>query len=70
MTSAEKEMLPFAGKLITMEIGCRFLTDYLNGDTYFKIRRKGHNLDRARNQIRLVESIEEQFDAMRALLNR
>ena len=70
MTSAEKEMLPFAGKLITMEIGCRFLTDDLNGDTYFKVRRRGHNLDRARNQIKLVQSIEEQFEAMRALLKR
>ena len=70
MTSAEKEMLPFAGKLITMEIGCRFLTDYLNGDTYFKVRRPSHNLDRTRNQFKLVESIEEQFEEMRALLRR
>lgn len=70
MTSAEKEMLPFAGKLITMEIGCRFLTDYLNGDVYFKIRRPGHNLDRARNQLKMVESIEAQFDHMKSLLNK
>ena len=70
MTAAEKEMLPFAGKLITMEIGCRFLTDYPNGDTYFKVRRPGHNLDRARNQFKLVESIEEQFEEMRALFKR
>ena len=70
MTSAEKEMLPFSGKLITMEIGCRFLTDYLNGDTYFKVRRPGHNLDRARNQFKLVESIEGQFEKMRALFKR
>jgi len=68
MTSAEKEMLPFAGKLITMEIGCRFLTDYLNGDVYFKVRRPNHNLDRARNQFKMVESIESQFEQMKTLL--
>ena len=67
MTSAEKEMLPFAGKLITLEIACRFLTDYLNGDVYFKIRRPDHNLDRTRNQIKMIESIESQFDKMKSL---
>ena len=63
----EKSLLPFSGKLITMEIGIRFLTDYLSGDVYFKVKRPGHNLDRCRTQLKLVASIEEQFDAMRKL---
>ena len=68
LTQAEKEMLPFAGKLITLEIGTRFLTDYLNGDVYFKIRRPQQNLDRCRNQFKLVESIESQMPRMKSLL--
>ena len=63
----EKELLPFSGKLITLEIGIRFLTDYLSGDVYFKIHREKHNLDRCRTQIKLARSIEEQFDEMRRL---
>jgi hypothetical protein len=65
LTPREKELLPFAGKLITFEIGLRFLTDWLEGDTYFKIKRPTHNLDRARTQFKLVASIEEQLPAMR-----
>ena len=68
MTPAEKENLAFAGKLITLEIGTRFLADYLNGDTYFKIKRPEQNLDRCRSQLKLVTSIEEQMDAMQKLL--
>jgi hypothetical protein len=60
LTRAEKEFLAFVGKLITFEIGIRFLTDFLEGDTYFKVHRKGHNLDRCRTQYKLVESIEKQ----------
>ncbi|MCQ2378105.1 MAG: aminoglycoside phosphotransferase family protein [Victivallaceae bacterium] len=63
----EKELLPFSGKLITLEIGIRFLTDYLEGDVYFKTKRPGHNLDRCRTQLKLVESIEAQLDAMKKL---
>jgi len=62
---AEKDRLAFSGKLITFEIGLRFLTDFLSGDTYFKTHRPGHNLDRCRTQFKLVESIEEQEPAMR-----
>ncbi len=68
LTAAEKEMLPFAGKLITLEIGTRFLADYINGDTYFKIQRPTQNLDRARNQFKMVASIEEQMDKMKKLI--
>ncbi len=57
---AEKENLVLSGKMITLMIGVRFLTDHLGGDTYFKIHRPNHNLDRCRTQIKLVESITEQ----------
>ena len=67
LNAEEKSLLPFAGKLITLEIGIRFLTDYLEGDVYFRTKRPGQNLDRCRNQFRLVASIESQLDRMRAL---
>ena len=54
LTGKELELLPFSCRLLTYECGIRFLTDYLNGDTYFKIHREHHNLDRARNQFKLV----------------
>jgi hypothetical protein len=68
LTSAEKKLLAFSGKLITLEIGIRFLTDFLGGDTYFKVHRNGHNLDRCRTQFKLVESIEDQEESMNALI--
>ena len=68
MTPAERENLPLSGKIITTEIGIRFLTDYLEGDTYFKIRRPQHNLERCRNQFTLVKSITEQMPKMLQLL--
>jgi hypothetical protein len=51
-----------------LEIGLRFLTDWLEGDVYFKIKRPRHNLDRLRTQFKLVESIETQLPAMQALV--
>lgn len=54
LTLRELELIPFSCRLLTYECGIRFLTDYLNGDTYFKIHREHHNLDRARNQFKLV----------------
>ena len=66
LTPGERDHLAFSGKLITFEIGLRFLTDHLLGDTYFKIHRPGQNLDRARTQFALVESIEQQEEAMAA----
>jgi hypothetical protein len=68
LTRGEKAQLAFSGQLITFEIGIRFLTDYLNGDTYFKIHHPGHNLDRCRTQFTLVERIEEQEEAMNRLV--
>ena len=54
--------------MITFEIGIRFLADYLAGDTYFKVHREGHNLDRCRTQFKLVESIEQQEERMNRLV--
>jgi hypothetical protein len=68
LTPSEKKLLAFSGKLITFEIGIRFLTDFLAGDTYFKVHRSGHNLDRCRTQFKLVESIEQQEEQMDALI--
>lgn len=64
LTPAEKSWLVFAGKLITFEIGIRFLADFLAGDHYFKVSREGHNLDRCRTQFRLVELIEQNEEQM------
>jgi hypothetical protein len=70
LTKAERSHLAFAGKLITFTIGIRFLADYLMGDTYFRVHRAEHNLDRCRTQFKLVESIESQEKAMQKLVNR
>lgn len=69
LTRTEKSLLAFSGKLITLEIGIRFLTDFLSGDTYFRIHRPDHNLDRCRTQFKLVESIEQQEEAMQKFVN-
>jgi hypothetical protein len=68
LTPEEKDALVLAGKLITFETGIRFLADHLNGDTYFKVHRQGHNLDRCRTQFALVASIEKQEGAMQQLV--
>ena len=64
LTPLEVELLPFSGKLIAFELGLRFLTDYLEGDNYFRVTREGQNLDRCRTQLALVESIEKQEEQM------
>ncbi len=68
LTQKEKETLPLAGKIITLENGIRFLTDYLSGDSYFKIHREDHNLDRCRAQFALARSIDNQLSEMNRLL--
>lgn len=70
LTSREKALLVFSAKLITFEIGIRFLADFLAGDRYFKVHRDGHNLDRCRTQFKLVESIERQEEQMNQLLEK
>ena len=64
LTGPEIDHLAFSGKLITLETGLRFLTDYLKGDVYFKVGHPTHNLERFRVQARLVESIERQQNVM------
>ena len=68
LTEAEKQHLVFSGKLMTFEQGIRFLTDYLAGDLYYKVRHDGHNLDRCRTQFKLVDSIEQQEERMDRLV--
>lgn len=64
LTAGEVEELAFAGKLITYENGTRFLTDFLQGDIYFKTHRRYHNLDRCRTQFKLVALMEEEKDVL------
>jgi hypothetical protein len=68
LTGSERQYLAFSGKLITFEIGLRFLTDFLEGDIYFKVHRPGQNLDRCRSQFKLVESIARQEERMQKLV--
>jgi Ser/Thr protein kinase RdoA (MazF antagonist) len=64
LTKSERALIAFAGKLITFTIGIRFLTDFLSGDSYFRVHRPFHNLDRTRTQFHLVASIEKQEKQM------
>ena len=68
LTPLEREELPFSGKLIAMELGMRFLTDYLSGDVYFKTIRRHQNLDRCRTQFKLAQEMEDNFGKMHQLL--
>ena len=68
LTPAELEYLPWGARLMTLECGIRFLTDYLDGDHYFHVSHPQQNLDRARTQMKLVKDMEEQFDAMAAVV--
>jgi hypothetical protein len=70
LNAAEIAHLAFSGRLITLEIGMRFLTDFLQGDTYFKTKRPGHNLDRARNQFALLRSMEARQAEMEAIVKK
>ena len=70
LTECEMELLPIGAMMMTFECGTRFLTDYLSGDTYFRIHREGHNLDRARNQFKLLRDMEARLDEMRAIVKK
>jgi hypothetical protein len=63
-----KDLLAFSGKADYLRTRHPFLTDYLAGDTYFKVHREGHNLDRCRTQFKLIESIEQQEEKMKCLV--
>lgn len=64
LTPQERLMLPMGAKLMTLECGVRFLTDYLEGDHYFGIQRPAHNLDRCRTQFKLVADMEKKWEQM------
>jgi hypothetical protein len=68
LKQAEIDQLVHAGKFITFVIGTRFLTDYLDGDNYFKVHREGHNLHRCRTQFKLVRSLTEQEEELNQLV--
>lgn len=70
LTDMELEMLPMGAVLMTFECGVRFLTDYLEGDHYFKVHREGHNLDRCRTQFKLVKEMEEKLSEMKAIVQK
>ncbi len=70
LTKREIELMPMGAKTMTFECGMRFLTDYLQGDTYFKVHREGHNLDRCRTQFKLVEDMEKKWYTMQEIVNK
>jgi len=70
LTKKELENMAFGAIAITIELASRFLADHINGDKYFRIHRKNHNLDRARCQIRLAEDMIVKYDKMCNIVNR
>ena len=70
LTDAEAGLLALSAKLITLEIGIRFLTDHLKGDVYFKTKRPDHNLDRARTQFKLVEQLDARLPEMEKFVGK
>lgn len=70
LTKREIELLPMGAKVMTFECGMRFLTDYLQGDTYFKIHRPGQNLDRCRTQFKLVADMENKWQTMQDIVKK
>ena len=70
LTPLEIELLAMGAKMMTYENGIRFLTDYLQGDVYFKIARENHNLDRARTQLKLIADMEAKWDQMQEIVQK
>jgi hypothetical protein len=69
LNEVEKEYLAFAPRLNTYTQAVRFLTDYIDGDNYYKIHHLQHNLDRTRAQLKLMMSMEEQYEDMRRIVD-
>lgn len=69
LTALEKELLVFGGRLLTYMQTVRFLTDYLDGDTYYKIKHKEHNLERSIAQFTYLKRLEENYDTMCKMVN-
>ena len=70
LTEKEIDLMPTGAMVMTFECGMRFLTDYLQGDTYFKIHRENHNLDRCRTQFKLGKDMEAKWDTMREIIDK
>ena len=70
LTPLEIELLAMGAKMMTYENGIRFLTDYLQGDVYFKIARENHNLDRCRTQLKLIADMEAKWDQMQEIVQK
>ena len=70
LTDAEIDDLYWGAKMMTLECGIRFLTDYLDGDKYFSLDYPEQNLDRARTQFKLVREIENNEEAIRAIIDK
>ncbi len=70
LLKSEIELLPEGAKMMTLECGMRFLTDYLEGDTYFKTKYEGHNLDRCRTQFKLVADMDSKWDEMKSIVKK
>ena len=70
LTDMEIECLPIGAKVMTYECGMRFLTDYLSGDTYFKVDYPTHNLDRTRTQLKLVWDMEQKWEQMQEIARK
>ncbi len=70
LNETEIDMLPAGARLMALECGMRFLTDYLEGDTYFRIHREKHNLDRCRTQFKLAAEMEQKWDLMKQIVNK
>jgi len=68
LTPGELEYLPWGARLMTLECGIRFLTDYLDGNRYFRCHYPEQNLDRCRTQFKLVRDMEEQFSEMKQII--
>ena len=68
LTDKEVEMLPMGALIMTLEVGLRFLKDYIDGDLYFKTAYSEHNLVRARTQLKLVADMEEKMDEMNRIV--
>ena len=68
LTDREVEMLPLGALTMTLEVGLRFLKDYIDGDLYFKTAYPEHNLVRARTQLKLVADMEEKMDEMHRIV--
>lgn len=70
LTDAEIDLLPIGAMMMTLECGMRFLTDYLDGDVYFRTHYPTHNLDRCRNQFALFADMERKLPQMRGIVEK